>query len=249
MNLNPRLLIIVVAIGIAIFFTQRNNNDTQEGSNNSVQQSTSSETEKASKENSAAAKPAINPLVASVESINFPDSELKRCVLDEIKEGADSANIHNISQLTKLQCNAFKITSLEGIEKLSSLKEVTIIGSDIQDASPLSRIDSLEKIYLKGGNSNIQNIDSLSQLNNLKKISFPHLMQTYCYEAKSVIKSMKENIEGPTSNNLSLMHCRGKKTYKVTSALGKVRNGEPLSSEESEALDDYEANLSWSQDN
>ncbi len=145
-----------------------------------------------------------------------------------------------------MQCNAYKITSLEGIEKLSSLKEVTIIGSDIQDASPLSRINSLTNIYLKGGNGNIQNIDSLAQLSNLKKITFPHMMLTYCYEAKTVIKSMKENIDGPTTNNLSLMHCRGKKNYKVTSALMKERNGEPLTSEESEALDDYQANLDWS---
>ncbi len=242
MIINPRILLIIVAIGVAIYFTQKSNN-TDESIEKVAQTETTVE------EISPKPKSSGELMSDSITAVNFPDKELERCVFDEIKEGSDSANKKNVANLTKLQCNAYKITSLEGVEKLSSLKEVTIIGSDIQDATPLSRINTLTNIYLKGGNENIQNIDSLAQLSNLKKISFPHMLQTYCYEAKTVLKSMKENIEGPTSNNLSLMHCRGKKTYKVTSALMKERDGDPLTSEESAALDDYHANLDWSGEN
>ena len=136
--------------------------------------------------------------------------------------------------------------SLEGIGALSQLESILIIGSNIQDATPLASINSLETIYLKGGNTEIRHIDSLTQLSNLRKITFPVMLATYCYEAEAVLKSMEENIDGPTSSNLNLVHCRGKKTAKVIRAITKFKQGKPLSIDEEIAVNDYEHNLEWS---
>jgi len=177
----------------------------------------------------------------SVNALYFNDSELKNCLLKTYVKGITSAK-----QLKTLRCHAYKIQSLEGIEALSELEKVVIIGSDIRDVSPLSRISSLTDIYLKSGNENIVNISSLERLRNLKEIHFPNMRETYCYEAEALLKEMEENIEGNTVTNLNLVHCRGKKTSKVTTALRKQEQGESLTSEEYDALSDYETNLSYS---
>ena len=177
----------------------------------------------------------------SVRDLILEDKELERCLLDRKKIG-----LSNVLELQKLRCHAYNIQSLSGISALRELNTVVIIGSDIRDITPLSRIDTLEVIYLKGGNENIINISSLTNLRLLHKIHFPNMLESYCYEANEVLKSMDENIDGPTVNNLNLVSCKGKETALVKRAIRKDKKGESLTLEERDALIDYEINLSWS---
>ncbi len=106
MTINPRILLIIAAIGVAIFFTQKNNTSDQ---NNKA----SEDAERKSQAENTIPKPKSSRelLSDSITAINFPDKELERCVFDETKEGSDSANKKDVAALTKLQCNAMLIRS------------------------------------------------------------------------------------------------------------------------------------------
>ena len=231
MYLNLRFIGIIAIIGLVLYWL-----NTNESSKKEIPTTTN--------QNIPKEKSTRELYLHSISELKLTDKELEKCIIEEF--GSSSEKPSHVSMLKKLSCHADNIISLKGIEALSKLESVLIIGSDIQDVSPLASINSLETIYLKGGNADIQNIRSLTQLSNLKKITFPHMLHTYCYEAEAVLKSMDDNIDGPTSSNLNLVHCRGKKNAKVIRALTKLKQEEPLSLEEELALDDYEHNLEWS---
>ena len=231
MHLNLRFVSIIAIVGLTIYWLNTDKMPVEEQATATV-----SENQKNIK------PPSTRELyLQSITELNLSDKELEKCLIKEFN--ASRNKLSNVSQLKKLSCHADKIMFLGGIQALSELESIIIIGSDIQDATPLASLNSLEKIYLKGGNAHIRNIRALTQLPHLKKITFPHMLHTYCYEAEAVLKSMKKNIDGPTSNNLNLVHCRGKKNAKVIRALGKLKRNEHISLEEEIALNDYKNNL------
>ena len=234
-NIHYVFLIAIVSLGIYWLNTDEYSNPEQ----TSVQDARKEDTKKNKQEPSTRER-----YLQSVAELNLSDKELEKCIIGRF--GLSTIKPSSIKELKILRCNTDNIKFLDGIQALSNLESITMIGTDIQDATPLAGLRSLQKIYLKGGNENILNIRALSQLEHLKKMTFPHMLDTYCHEAKTVVKSMKENIEGNTSNNLNLVHCRGKKTTRVTKVLRKIRNNQPLSLEEQIALSDYENNLNWS---
>lgn len=189
-------------------------------------------------------------LLTSVEELPFEDTALKKCVIDNISKYfgiSDSKGLlQSAADLKSLECHRQGITSLEGLTSLKKLETISLSDNDIEDASPLARVDSLRTINLSYGNKSISNIEELAQLNNLTNIRFPDLKQTFCYEIDRIIESMKDNSKSKITHNAKNIDCRGKKTNFVIKALRRQSNGEELTSEQSEALSDYEENQSWS---
>ncbi|MGH1427766.1 MAG: hypothetical protein ACRBEE_07490 [Arenicella sp.] len=189
-------------------------------------------------------------LLKSVEDMNFLDKNLHQCVVNNISKYfglSDSSNhLQSAADLTALDCHRQNITSLEGIDGLSKLEAISLTGNDIRDASPLARLDSLKKINLSYGNKEIENVEYLSNLNNLIDITFPDLNKSFCYQAQSVVANMKSQTDEEIKHNANKISCRGKKTNFVTKALDKRSKSKTLTEKEEQAISDYEENESWS---
>ena len=80
--------------------------------------------------------------------------------------------IEQVLRLAKINCsNNIAVIDLKPLEKLSGLKELNSINTNISDLSPLKTLDRLEEIHL-----NYTKIDSLQPLENL-----PNLKKITCY--------------------------------------------------------------------
>jgi Leucine-rich repeat (LRR) protein len=74
-----------------------------------------------------------------------------------------------VSGLTELDANCFEITSVVGIQNLTSLDSLYLGDNSISDIDPLSRLTSLGWLHLV--NNSIADIGVLSGLTNLTNLS------------------------------------------------------------------------------
>jgi len=155
------------------------------------------------------------------------------------------APIQDAADLTSLECHKSKISSLRGIDALTKLKSFSIsLDKQLTDVSPLARVSTLESINLLNASEEIENLEALQGLPNLKSITFPNLSVSYCYQAEKVVKSMEWNHD-KVKHNLKTIRCRGKKTDYVKKLLVKVEDNKELSEKDQQLVEDYEENLRW----
>jgi len=188
-------------------------------------------------------------LKASIVNLDLSDQGLENCVTDTLsnlfvlKDGKN--HIQNAAELTSLDCHRTDIKSLQGIDVFSELTHLSISDNDeLIDVSPLARLRNLKTLNLAYASEEIENVDALQNLNNLTSITFPRLTVSFCYQAEKVIKNMQWNHE-KIKHNFNEIHCRGKKTKAVTTALKKQEQGKELNDQERQLIDDYEENENW----
>ncbi len=150
-------------------------------------------------------------LLASVEEMSLEDDNLKKCVIDNISKyfgiSDSSGHIQSAADLKHLECHRQGITSVAGIEAFTKLESISLSDNDVQDASPLANVDTLQRIGLGYGNKNIANIDELAQLNNLTSITFPTLKDTPCSDIDRIIESMQDNTDKKINHNAKSTRC------------------------------------------
>jgi|GEM_PF-1801554 len=98
-------------------------------------------------------------------NIQVDDPNLQACII----EYAAAQNIIETHNLYILQCDSYGISSLNGIEQLTSLQVFTAASNNIADASPLAQLLSLDFLVLDE-NYNL-NVNTLSNLYNLTGIA------------------------------------------------------------------------------
>ena len=103
-----------------------------------------------------------------------PQLSLHKWDTDEIipvRGTGSQIDFDKLSQLTGLRALRLcgqKMDSLNGIQNLENLRELTIIGCDIPDYSALFAVDSIE--FLRLGGSNITSIQGIQNLGNLMQL-------------------------------------------------------------------------------
>ena len=103
-----------------------------------------------------------------------PQLRLRNWDTDEIipvRGTGSQIDFDKLSQLTGLRALRLcgqKMDSLNGIQNLENLRELTIIGCDIPDYSALFAVDSIE--FLRLGGSNITSIQGIQNLGNLMQL-------------------------------------------------------------------------------
>ncbi len=150
-------------------------------------------------------------LLASVDQMPLEDEAFKKCVIGNISKyfgiSDSSGHIQSAADLKHLECHRQGITSVAGIEAFTKLESISLSDNDVQDASPLANVDSLQRIGLGHGNKNIANIDELAQLNNLTSITFPTLKDTPCSDIDRVVQSMEDNSDKKIKHNAKSTRC------------------------------------------
>lgn len=95
-----------------------------------------------------------------ISSIDFIDENLEDCV--------DDTDLKYIDELKYLKCEWQSIENLKGINALTSLTKLELLGNDIEDLSNLSTMTSLNELDLSYNRANILSpLASLSNLNTL----------------------------------------------------------------------------------
>jgi len=189
-------------------------------------------------------------LYASVDQLDVRDLKFKQCLKNSLADFAQipstsSGHITSVTQLPRLLCMRMGITDIKGIEKLTKLTGVVLSDNDIRSLSPLTYHPSLESIDLSGSD-NLQNLEVLLGIKTLKKVRFPDLTESYCYEAMRVHEALLQRNKGfdrrPT--NAKNIRCRGKKTRTVERLLSRKKKGEKLSYSDKQILREYDVDQS-----
>jgi Leucine-rich repeat (LRR) protein len=143
---------------------------------------------------------------ASIDALGVIDKAIKKCLINELdiytKMGPGSSGaISDIHELKSLRCDGYGIRSLDGIDDLTKLTQLSLVRNDIRSLYPLRYHPSLQSIDL-GQNREISTIDVLSSIKTLKRVGFPRLDKKYCDAAKKVVDSMKSRHGNRASSNL-----------------------------------------------
>ena len=93
-------------------------------------------------------------LYHSVELFTAPDPVFQSCITDTMNTNGYT----NINQITTLSCNSVALTSIEGVELLTSLASLNIMGSSVSDLSPLLQTSSIHSLTILGSEFGVTEI-------------------------------------------------------------------------------------------
>ena len=150
---------------------------------------------------------------ASIQALRITDPAFERCLNNELdfysKMGAESSGaIDDIDELKVLRCDGYGIKSLDGIDGLTNLTQLSLIRNDIKSLYPLRYHPALQSINLDD-NPNINSIEVLASIKTLKSVSFPRLNKTHCDAAKDVDSAIKSRHGSRARSNISSIRCSG----------------------------------------
>jgi len=101
--------------------------------------------------------------------VTFADANLEAVIRERLSLGAeDSLTCAVVSGLTVIAASSLEITSVLGIQNLTSLTSLHLGANSIRNISPLSGLTSLEEIILH--NNSISDISALSGLTSLERL-------------------------------------------------------------------------------
>lgn len=207
MKLSARLLITLVFCFLVLPFIVKNYFLNSTGQQKKIENKQQSAITKIEED----AKGYKEQLLASVEEMSLEDDNFRKCVIDNISKyfgiSDSSGHIQSAADLTHLECHRQGITSVAGIEAFTKLESISLSSNDVEDASPLANVDTLQTIGLGYGNDNIANIDELAQLNNLTSITFPTLKDTPCSDIDRIVESMQDNTDKKIQHNAKSTRC------------------------------------------
>lgn len=116
----------------------------------------------------------------------FKDKAFEEEVRKTIGKKTGKITSEDLKELPVLIVENKKIKSIEGIEYMTSLKELKLTGNEIEDISYLSKLENLEKLWLD--ENKISNIEPLS---DLKKIHYLELGSNKISDIKSISSMTK----------------------------------------------------------
>ena len=148
---------------------------------------------------------------SSIESLGIIDPGFKHCLTRELNEVAkmtshSSGAINDIDELKTLRCEAYKIESLDGIDRLKSLTQLSLARNNIRSLYPLRYHPSLQSIDLRE-NDSINSIDVLDSIETLRSVTFPRLDKSHCNDAQKVAESIERNHGRRGRTNFSSLRC------------------------------------------
>lgn len=110
-------------------------------------------------------EPTQTVLIASKRTISFTDKNLEAAVRSVLKKDTGSLSVTDLAQVTKLEVNDKKISSLEGLQYLINLERLSASDNSITDITPLRNLIKLRSLALN--NNKIKDITPLTSLKNL----------------------------------------------------------------------------------
>ncbi len=131
---------------------------------------------------------AAQQTVELTDSLGFiADSQLLQCINDHLLEN-EAWQV--VTDIVALDCQSYGITSLAGIELLTSLASLSLANTDensatlnkISDISYLSPLNNLSSVDI--ANNPVCSIDALSDKNKLTKLNLSGLEQALCRESE-----------------------------------------------------------------
>ncbi|WP_099191293.1 leucine-rich repeat domain-containing protein [Tepidibacter mesophilus] len=143
--------------------------------------------------------------------VSFDDINLEKAIREVIDKPSGDIYLSDLNRdyLRYLNLSSKDITSLNGIEKISSIRTLKLNDNNIQDISCLSKLKELYSIDLN--NNKIENIDSLQKLSDLSnvKLSGNNISDISALQSLSELSSVdlsNNNIEdiSPLKNLKSL---------------------------------------------
>lgn len=115
-------------------------------------------------ESIASAEVSATPADILISSLSFTDTNLQSCVTTTATNGP----LTYVHELTTLVCQSQTITSLSGIEALTSLASLNLYDNNISDVSPLAGLTLLTTLNLyKNSISDVSPLAGLTALSDL----------------------------------------------------------------------------------
>ena len=188
-------------------------------------------------------------LVNSLGELRIEDPAFEKCVATNMEKYhgvIGKSGIDHAAEVTTLLCDRRGITSLNGIENMRNLTSVSFRDNNIRDLNPLGPLSKLVDVDLSG-NTHLENVDALLEIQGLKRVSITDQEEVFCYEIESVLKRVKENLlpnDVSPLRGFKNLKCRGRDNPNTKKLVLKRQRGESLTFEEQQIVDDYEFNES-----
>ena len=104
--------------------------------------------------------------IGTNEKIYFPDKNLEAVIRETIKKASGDIYYFDVRKVEKITADKRGISSFEGIQHLTYLKELHACENSIRDLGPLKNLVNLTHLLLEG--NQITDISPLDGLTNLK---------------------------------------------------------------------------------
>ncbi|MDW8800105.1 cell wall-binding repeat-containing protein [Clostridium sp. A1-XYC3] len=129
--------------------------------------------------------------LASNTVVTFSDENLEAAIRKSINKANGDLYINDVKNITSLSTDGYSINDLSGIEKLTNLRVLGIVGNNITNIEPLKNLNNLESLYL----SNEAELADISALGHLGKLSnltllIPNLKDISVLKILSNLKSL-----------------------------------------------------------
>jgi internalin A len=102
------------------------------------------------------------------DPIHFPDPNLDACVREHLENIVGEIRESNASKITLLSCYERGIRQIAGIERLSSLKSLSLFGNEIVEIHELAHLGTLTSLNLR--DNHIRDLSPLTPLKRLRKL-------------------------------------------------------------------------------
>lgn len=136
----------------------------------------------------------------SSDIITIPDTHLKEAIAHALKVSPNSEiTSDQLKSLTSL--NAGYVTSLEGLQYATNLKEIVLYEGKVTDLSPLANLTGLEK--LDAGSNQISDLSPLKNLTNITHLYLGENMITNLSPLAYLTKLEELNVSYNQISNLS----------------------------------------------
>lgn len=104
----------------------------------------------------------------------FPDPAFAKCVKDRIDYAVgiglwQKDDPENYNKVTMLECYGGGVKSIQGIEKMPNMDDLSIVDNQVESLEPLRTLTKIT--FLKLDNNKIQDLTPLSELANLSSLS------------------------------------------------------------------------------
>ena len=155
-------------------------------------------------ENQVAAK--RSRFAAEIDSLGYMDGALKKCILAELSTytrmlSGSSGAIKSAFALKTLRCEGMGIRDIDGLGSFTELRHLSLARNDIGSLIPIRHHPTLTSIDLTD-NANLEWLDSLETMYELRNIRFPNLQPDQCAIAQEVVDAIKARHAGRTGSNI-----------------------------------------------
>lgn len=156
-----------------------------------------------------------------LESFDIADSNLLECIKINLQWFSTSARPAIPSELENLDCGNRKISSLQGLENLVSLREVNLSENPLEDLAPMKELSEVKDLNISGTGLEsiweithlgiekldvswlpLRNPNEIFQLSELKELNFAFARNASCIAIDDFFKRMEPDkfyVEKPSS--------------------------------------------------